>query len=268
MRPKLWAERGRDMERIASRSNERVKRLAALAESAGARREAALCLLDGLKLCREAASRGFLRELWLTDDALAGMDGALPLPEDRVVLMSEPVAQKLSYQRTPQGVIGVAALPRMGGVDALRDCRRVAVLVSVQDPANVGTAIRTAAAVGFSGVLLCGACADPFSPKALRASMGAAFAVTLAACPAEDAAPALRDEGFVTLAAALDAGALPLTDAPRGERLALFIGNEGRGLPDGVVKACEHTVYIPITDAVESLNAAAAAAIAMWELRA
>ena len=298
---------GENPEPITSRANERVKQLAALLADPAERRERGLCVAPGLKLCEEAATAGLLRELWVTERAmdrqgarierlLAARAGGCeaergarePLCRDeapnargvdpepdalRLVVMSEPVADRLSDQKTPQGVVGVACLPsvtvaeRDAAADWLRGINRVLALCGVQDPVNVGGALRTAAALGYA-VAFGPTCADPFSPKALRASMGAAFRAKTARFASECAfAAAVREAGLRAVAAALIPGAVPITEIGRATPLALFIGNEGNGLDPQTVAACGCAAIIPITGRVESLNAAAAAAIAMWELR-
>lgn len=261
------------MERITSRTNERVLQMTALCADAAARRAAGLCVADGLKLCEEAKRFGLLRELWVTEEALARLGGRLAalLAGVPAVCMADSVCAKISGQKSPQGVLGAAALPAMGqlGTESgwLADKDRLAVLCGVQDPVNVGSVLRTAAALGYAAALGPG-CADPCSPKALRASMGAAFSTPVAQFPAETAfASLLRQSGWRTAATALSDGAKSITAFGRPEKLALFIGSEGRGLAPETVAACDAQLIIPITDRVESLNAAAAAAIAMWELR-
>lgn len=264
------------LEIITSRTNERVKQIAALCASAEQRQSAGLCVLHGIKLCREAARLGApIRELWITEEAESRY------PQDAaflsgcaagVIRMSQSVCEKLTPQRTPQGMIAVAEMPQTGAVapQSLHGGRkgRLLVLDEVQDPANVGGALRTAAALGYDGAVLSQGCADPFSPKALRASMGAAFSIPLyGGGSGALLASALRQCGFCTVATALDDRAAPIGSLQRDGALALFIGNEGNGLSAQTVAACDRTVIIPITGLVESLNAAAAAAIAMWELR-
>ncbi len=264
------------MERITSRANERVKALAALCADGGARDETGLCVLHGLKLCREAVRLGLpLCELWAEEGAAArdaAAFEALSRQAGRVVLMSGSVCEKLTPQRTPQGFLATVRKPGMppfgaGSVPA-QGGARLLVLDGVQDPANVGGMLRTAAALGYGAAVLSRGCADPFSPKALRGSMGAALALPLfwGGTGAQTAA-ALQAAGYLTVAAALDRSAAPIGEIPAQGALALFIGSEGGGLPEETVRACGQTAFIPITGRVESLNAAAAAAIAMWELR-
>ncbi len=252
------------MDTITSRTNERVKAAALLGTDASSRRSEGLCLVDGIKLCREASSRGLLREIWFTEDALRRLGGEPERLAGRAVLMSPHVGEKLSYQREPSGVVGIASIPRSPELGFLSDKRRAVVLWGIQDPANVGALLRSAAALGFDGAVLCEGCADPFSPRALRASMGAAFALPLIFAGGRQTVAALRLFGCSTVAAALERTAVPIEDVDKTGALALFIGSEGRGLPPEAVAACDVTAYIPISDAVESLNAASAAAIAMW----
>ena len=143
------------------------------------------------------------------------------------------------------------------------------ILEAVQDPGNVGTLLRSAAAFGFDAVLLGPGCAAPFSPKVLRASMGAAGRLPLGVCADLPAAlGALRGRGVACLAAALYK-ARPLdavgTQFPGG--VCVVIGSEGQGLSDAAIAACSAAVRIPMTDRVESLNAGVAGSILLWHFR-
>jgi TrmH family RNA methyltransferase len=260
------------VELITSRQNERVKRVAELCSSARRRRESGLCVIHGLKLCAEAVRFGVaLRELWLTREARlshgAGLEPVAAAAE-RLYLMDGGVCGRISPDRSPQGIVAVAALPAASGIEELAGQPRLAALQAVQDPGNVGAIIRSAAAFGYGGVVLTGDCADPFSPKALRASMGAVFGTATAFCRSlAEALGSLKALGHLTVAAALGADAGPLDGYRAERRLTLAIGSEGRGLSQDVLEACARAVTIPVTDRVESLNAAVAAGIAMWEMR-
>lgn len=149
--------------------------------------------------------------------------------------------------------------------------RRLAVLEGVNDAANAGAIFRSAAALGVDGVLLTPDCCDPLSRRALRVSMGCVFRVPWARLPAlcEGGLELLRERGFLTAALALDETALPLDD-PRfsgAEKLALLLGSEGNGLRPETVAASGARVIIPMRSGVDSLNVAAAAAVAFWETR-
>ena len=142
-------------------------------------------------------------------------------------------------------------------------------LEAVQDPGNVGTLLRSAAAFGFDAVLLGPGCAAPFSPKVLRASMGAAGRLPLGVCrDLEGAIGELRARGVCCLAAALYR-ARPLDEAGRcfPGGVCVVIGSEGQGLRRETVAACDAAVRIPMTDRVESLNAGVAGSILLWHFR-
>ena len=161
-------------------------------------------------------------------------------------------------------------LPEMAGL--LRGARRVAVLEGLTDSTNIGAIFRSAAALQMDAVLLSPDCCDPLCRRAVRVSMGTVFQVPWAYCPApwpRACMDALKQEGFHTAALALRPGALPL-DAPElaaHEKLALFLGTEGTGLTEEALARCDDAVIIPMRPGVDSLNVAAAAAVAFWELR-
>ncbi|MEG2939027.1 MAG: RNA methyltransferase [Oscillospiraceae bacterium] len=263
------------MEIITSRANERVKIIARLCDSEQKRAESGMCVVHGIKLCMEVKRLGGeLAELWFTEAArgkYASQLAELELCTAKTVTMSDSVCEKLSPQRSPQGVLAVVALPQKKSVDAhgqLGMQNRLLVLCSVQDPANVGAMFRTAAALGFGGVVLSNGCADPFSPKALRASMGAVYSVPLAYTDCElKTIETLKVCGYSVIATALTDKSMDISNVPKSGKMAILIGNEGTGLCAETIESCDITAVIPITDRVESLNAASAAAIAMWVLR-
>ena len=142
-------------------------------------------------------------------------------------------------------------------------------LEAVQDPGNVGTLIRSAAAFGFDGVVCNTKCASPFGTKALRASMGAAGRIPVVlVVDMPQAIQSLREKGVFTAAAALyQSKPLSQTKGPFENGVALVIGNEGQGLTEQTIQACDIAVRIPISEQVESLNAAAAGAVLTWHFR-
>ena len=146
--------------------------------------------------------------------------------------------------------------------------RRIAVLENVMNPTNVGAIFRCAAALGMDAVLLTTEGSDPLYRRASRVSMGNVFLVPWTYLPEGDWTAALHDLGFTTAAMALREDSLRLDD-PRllsAERLAVVLGTEGDGLADGTIAQCDHTVMIPMTHGVDSLNVAAAAAVAFYQL--
>ena len=251
--------------RITSRDNERVKYTAKLLAKPAFCREQGQFVAEGEKLCLDAAAAGLPCEtLYLTDDAAARWPALATISAERV-LIHQTVAEKLSGMKSPQGVFGVFGLPSFDETEIDPNGHYLA-LEEVQDPANVGAVLRSAAAFGFSGVLLTPGCADPLGQKAMRASMGAAF--RLPAIRVEDLPSQLSrlgKDGMATIAAALY-GAGDLMDYQyTGGGLVLVVGNEGNGLSQPVIDACGAVLRIPM-QSMESLNAAVAASVLMWEL--
>ena len=169
---------------------------------------------------------------------------------------------------THQGVFGVFRTP-VHTLDEVHTGGRYLALERVQDPGNVGTLLRSAAAFGFDGVLLSDGCASVWAPKTLRASMGAAVRIPVIEAGAMPQAVAqLRAKGITCLAAALYQSQ-PLSAAQSGcpGGVCVVIGSEGQGLTDETIAACTSTVRIPMTDRVESLNAGIAGSILLWHFR-
>lgn len=187
---------------ITSRENPRVKQACALRDSEKQRAAAGLFFAEGPKLVLELAHGCALHTLFATEEALARTP-ALAAFADRTFRISAPVAEKLAGTRTPQGAFALFETPSADPAPLLASARRVLMLEAVQDPGNVGTLLRSAAAFGFDAVLLGPGCAAPFSPKVLRASMGAAGRLPLGVCrDLEGAIGELRARGVCCLAAA------------------------------------------------------------------
>ena len=153
--------------------------------------------------------------------------------------------------------------------DVLKGARRVAVLENVMNPTNIGAIFRSAAALGVDAVLLTSAGSDPLYRRALRVSMGTVFQVPWAYLPQEgDWQAFLHAHGFLTAAMALRDDSLSIADERLNavERLAIVLGTEGDGLADGTIAGCDYTVRIPMAHGVDSLNVAAASAVAFYQL--
>ena len=254
-------------EKITSRENAKVKYACRLASSAAFRRTEGRFLAEGRKLCPELARGAELETLFYTENALEKCPELAALPGEHY-LVEDHVADKLADVGTHQGVFGVFRTP-VHTLEEVRPGGRYLALERVQDPGNVGTLLRSAAAFGFDGVLLSKGCAAPFAPKTLRASMGAAGRLPVA--PVQDLPQALqqlRARGVVCLAAALY-HSRPLDEAPQSypDGLCAVIGSEGQGLTDAAVQACDMAVRIPMTDLVESLNAGVAGSVLLWHFR-
>lgn len=255
------------MEIITSRDNARIKFACAVRDSEKQRAAEGLFFAEGPKLCLELGRACVLRALYATESAL---EKAM-LPDgwaDKTTLVAPHVAEKLSATKSSQGMFALFETPQPA-LDTLLTARRILALEGVQDPGNVGTLLRSAAAFGFDAVLLGPGCASPFAPKTLRASMGAAAHIAAVSCSDLPATIAeLRARGVCCLATALY-HSRPLDEAPAPPEagLCLVIGSEGQGLTDATVAACDLAVRIPMTDRAESLNAGVAGSILLWQFR-
>ena len=248
------------MERITSRQNPLCTHLRKLASSAAYRRKTGEFLCDSPKLVEEALLwQGDLRTVVFTEGAALP-----PMPEGtRLVQVPEDVMASVSPAQTPQGVLAVCAMRPQPLPERLTG-KRYMVLDGVQDPGNVGTILRTADAFEADGLFLLAGCADLYSPKTLRASMGAAFRRPVWSCTLEELRTLLDRAGLPLIGTALRADTVDARQADLS-RAALLIGSEGRGLSQDALAACDQTVRIPMSERCESLNAAVAAAVVLWE---
>ena len=179
------------------------------------------------------------------------------------------LTQLTGFQLT-RGMLCAMRRPRPRSLEeVLKGTRRVVVLESVMNPTNVGAIFRSAAALGMDAVLLTPGCTDPLYRRSARVSMGTVFQVPWTYL-SENWVQELKDAGFRTAAMALCEDTLSIDD-PRlrqEERLAVVLGTEGDGLTAATIENCDYTVKIPMYHGVDSLNVAAASAVAFWELRA
>lgn len=250
---------GDSMELITSLKNPRVQAWKSLKDRKG-RRETGCFLVEGRKSVEEALTSGFVMEALLVQDTL--VDG-YPVPEGvSCYALPEHVLAAVCDTKTPQGV---AAVMRMQSAK-IPGCRVVA-LDGVQDPGNVGTIIRTADAAGLDGVILTDQCADVFSPKVLRATMGSVFHLPITVT--EDLPALLKDmqqEGACVISSQLEDASPFYAHGGVGERFVLVIGNEGNGVSAPVKALADKRLMLPMRGQAESLNAAVAAGIMMYEL--
>ncbi len=180
------------------------------------------------------------------------------------------ILTKLTGFQLTRGMLCAMLRPQRPSLEQiLSGCRRVAVLENVMNPTNVGAIFRSAAALGMDAVLLTSGCTDPLYRRSARVSMGTVFQVPWTYV-GEDWQQTLRASGFATAAMALTEDSVSI-DAPvlrQQQRLAVVLGTEGDGLAENTIAACDFTVKIPMFHGVDSLNVAAASAVAFWELRA
>ena len=246
------------MEQLRSRQNPTVQRLRKLAADGVFRREQREYLCDGGKLLREAMDKGACVHsvLWRDRAEEIGLPEAV-----RQFVASGELFDYVSPMKNSPGPIFTLGIPDMP--EPVFD--RAILLENVQDPGNVGTVIRTAAAMGVETVLLVGACADVYSPKTARATMGAIFRERLIRCTAEEAKSFAERNGLKLYGAALSGRAADIRTLNL-KSAVVAIGSEGRGLSDELLRLCDGELIIPMSPGSESLNAAMAASVILWEM--
>lgn len=248
-------------ETITSRQNPLMTHLRKLASSRSYRKKSGEYLCDGTKLLAEALKWGAEVKTAVFSE---GVD-IPPLPDGvRAVRVSEELMRAVSPMETPQGALFTVALPEVQLPETLSG-KHYLVLDGVQDPGNVGTILRTADAFDCDGVFLVNACADLYNPKTARATMGAIFRREAYTVTAEELFALLRKSGVPLYGTALRDDTVPLAEANLA-RAAVAIGSEGRGLSQQVLDECAKTLKIPMNPRCESLNAAIAATVVLWEM--
>ena len=246
------------MERITSSHNPLVQHMRKLQTSRAYRESCGEFVADGWKLLEEALK--WYPEVTAVLTSEPERCPALPASA-RLVEVPASLMQSVSSMRTPQGVLFSLRLPQEG---ALRVQPGMLLLDRIQDPGNVGTILRTADAFHTDGMFLVNGCADLYNPKTLRATMGAVFRCPVWTVGAEELSALLKKSGIPLYGAALREDTLDAR-AVDYNRCAIAIGSEGRGLTEGVLALCDRTIKIPMSEHCESLNAAAAATVLLWE---
>lgn len=262
---------------IGSRKNEKIKNVVKLRNRA-AREKSRLFFFEGVHLLEEYLRNGHSpHALFVCEDVMDIYCSLLDsVDHSRIYTVTKEVFLKISTEKAPQGILTVSDYLD-GNVVFLKNkdnsflsenkAKGLLFLESVRDSGNVGTIIRTAAAMGIS-CILSKDCADIYSSKTLRASMGALFSSKIfIAEDLSDSIKVTRNCGRMVFASALGRKSLTLGEFQLRIGDCFVVGNEGSGISENIINLCDNTVKIPMTNAAESLNASAAAAILLWELR-
>lgn len=256
---------------ITSKDNQAVKAAAKLMASARERRQTGRFIAEGIRLCTEVLENHCkIVELFYTDDAYDRYTETVERLEraaGKSYQITDEIAAKIADTVTPQGVFVVAEMiVNTIDIDTIKTDGQFVLLENLQDPGNVGAIFRTAEALGLNGAFLTADSCDPYNPKAIRASMGAVFRLpflivddvvsAMKECKAKNMRPiaSVPDEASKITAIRFFKGAI------------MCIGNEGNGLSEQLKSVCGEKVTIPMNGRAESLNAATAAAILMWEM--
>ena len=266
---------------ISSRNNPTVKWAASLADKKG--RESEMCFIaEGEKLTLEALRRGLpVTHIFVNAEKderisalLSEFEGDERHENLRVIYLSESAFSKISTEKAPQGIISVIKyLDFFRNLDIIykedffiSKGERALSLYSLRDPGNLGAVIRSASAFGVKHIVLSSDSADIYNPKTVRAAMGTLFGVKITFVKDfESFIRAAKENGRNVYAAELSDGAKSVREIDLCGDDIFIIGNEGHGIPREISSICTSSVYIPISEGVESLNASVAAAVFMWE---
>ncbi len=241
---------------ITSKQNQSVKRIASLKQKK-AREELGLYVVEGLKMIFDACSFGLkICEVFTTEkNANAFENVSFP-----VTLVSDAVFKNMSDEVTPQGVLAVLEIPKSEAITSLSRCL---LLDRVQDPGNVGTIIRLAAACNVKDILTID-CADPYSPKAVRSSMSGIYRVNVIKTTWQECERLLSENGVPLVCADMDGE--NIFDAEPLEKFCLCVGNEGQGISEEILRRADKTVSIPMEGGIESLNVSVATGVSLYSL--
>lgn len=258
---------------ISSETNPKIKELVKLQKNAKYRRKSKCFVTEGIKLTREAAAYGGLRTVYIEETLYRQEWGEKPveavseeLGGAPVEIVSRSVLEYASETVTPQGMLGVVQMPQYSLEDILADEKQLFLLLdSLRDPGNLGTIIRTSEGAGMSGVLLNRESVDLFNPKVVRSTMGAVFRVPfLYVENLPSIIERMREQGICVYGTMMEG-------SERYDRIdycrptGIVIGNEANGISREVADSLTGHIHIPMDGKLESLNAAVAAAVVMYE---
>ncbi len=254
------------MEKISSATNATVKYIKSLKQKKF--REAYKAFfVEGLRFSMEALQSGWeIQWVLMTEDFYKeqGQDPLLQSFAKKSIQVTEKILKELSETEHPQGILTVVSMPKTQ--TATLAGKRLLLLDCLQDPGNMGTIIRTADAFAFDGILVSEGCVDVYNGKVLRATMGSIFHIPIWQIGSSlEAVETLKQAGYHVYATHLQGTPMTELPAPK-EKVALIIGNEGKGIGENVAQAADKWVKIPMPGKAESLNASVAAAIFMYTM--
>ena len=259
------------MDIIKSKENKTIKYIGKLLSSSKFRRDEQRFVVEGVRLCEEVLKNSAdVASLAFSQSALnkyADIIDKLSSVSSHKLCVDDRIFSGLSDTKTPQGVMCIVkTLDKKSHFDTIKQNGIVLALDCVQDPSNLGTILRSADALGVSAVVLSHDCCDVYSPKVVRGSMGAVFRIPFFIT--NDLPSVIGDfnKSGTSFACVLDETAVQVNDVKFSKPVLSVIGNEGNGISKAVIESCTHKLYIPMKNNAESLNAAVAASIIMWEM--
>lgn len=252
---------------VTSRENSLIKLVCALQSSAKSRKENQLFVIEGLRIIRDAYDNSIRFDKLIVSETAKNKyekDVAdFSTVSEECYILPDGLFKKISDTISPQGIIVLAKIPE-NNTEKISSKGRYIALENINDPSNLGAVSRTSEALGVSGIILNKGGCDPYSPKSIRASMGTLLRMPLIIL--DDFASVLPKMGLKTYACVVDSDAIPITDIDFSDGSVVIIGNEANGITEATKSVCNKKITIPMSGRAESLNAAVAAAISVWEM--
>ncbi|MBQ7096100.1 MAG: RNA methyltransferase [Clostridia bacterium] len=249
------------MNRITSLQNEYIKQLAKLKTPSG-RKLAGQFMVEGKKLCEEALRSGQKIEKCLVVESEISNPLLDKIEDEKIICISDHIAKKLSQMDTCPGIFFILQLPEE---KTMHLPPFILALDHLSDPANLGAVLRSAEAFGTELIYLSEGCVDLYSSKTLRGAMGSAFRVATQRGDLAKFLEARKADGYRILGAGLDRNFKELPEITFDQPTVVVIGNEANGISQEILHLCDHGLFIPMKGENESLNAAVAASIILWE---
>lgn len=258
------------MEIITSKDNPTVKLYRKLSESKKERSGYNMFVLEGLRIVTDALRENSgLKYLIFTQQAFEKYESEFSqadLNSTRFIVISNELGNRIAQTEKTQGIFAVCSIPPAKKLNLDSDGKYI-VLHRVQDPGNMGMIIRTADALGIDGIIT-SECCDLYNPKVIRSTMGSVFRMKIYNEPDTDIIfSELSEKNIKSFASVIDSDALNINSVNMNGGCAVFIGNEGNGLPEEVSEKCSFRITIPMHGTINSLNAGMACGILMWEMK-
>lgn len=256
---------------ISSINNNQIKALSKLLKSCKARRDESTFVIEGLKLFQEAKKFGEIIKVFVSESFFSEMDYDLQsaLREEKVLILKDRVFNQVSDTKTPQGIMATVAMPVYTLNELLKDKNpNLLILEDLRDPGNLGTMIRTAEAAGVGGIVLNSSSVDIFNPKVIRSTMGSIFRVPFHITDdLYEMIQSLKNKNISVYATSLEGKPYDEIGDKFKKGTAIIIGNESKGISENTMKNADTLLNIPMEGEIESLNAAMAAGILIYEIK-
>lgn len=254
-----------DFTKITSKDNEIIKLVMQLQKSSKHRKEDGIFVLEGLRLCMDAIRNGFIPQKVILSTSAANKYAAELgelISSAETIEIPDSLFERISDTVNPQGVLCICHIPTFDE-NCVEAKGKYIALENIQDPSNLGAVARTAEAFGIDGIFIQGGC-DPYSPKSMRASMGALLRIPV--FQTEDMFKTFKSVGLRTYASVVNKTAEKVGKISFSGGCVVIIGNEANGISKETSEKSDVKITIPMNGKAESLNAAVAASIMMWEM--